>query len=258
MPEKKHQAIESNIEVPIGLSTITDFNSIMIDRWKRPPKNKKRLEQAKRAKELFKKSNYKLGAAKRRISKQLIAEERPIEIAKLKQQWKEASQGKVDLSSYNNEINMLEGKDFYFAVDDNFRISKVKYSTMQNKDNPAFYLTSLFKRHVNEFEKRELAKDEPNEKKLQVLDKLKNKIEYNSKLLKEGKETYDEVPEGVEVWEPGKLYEEDKIIFHKGTIYRNIEEHESEDETDFVVYWKKETDPPMFIQFFDEGLKLNI
>lgn len=96
---------------------------------------------------------------------------------------------KRGLEDFQNEINQLEGKDYYFRVDDGFRTYKVKKSTIDKKGEAStVYILNKFKESIrieyNKTKQDKKIKKLERSKKLDVYSRLMNNVTRNIDLLK--------------------------------------------------------------------------
>lgn len=105
------------------------------------------------------------------------------------------------LKDFKNTINQIDGKDYYFVVDDGFKTYRVKKSELESKspEEVNIYFLKKFGRNINEV-KKEVETDikkkidiDKNKKTLIGLIKLRDNVDRNIETVNEGGEyEYDD------------------------------------------------------------------
>lgn len=104
---------------------------------------------------------------------------------------------KSNIEDLENELRNLEGKPYYFRVDDGFRTYKIRKSTIESKgyEEATIYILKKFRDSVNMTFKDVVSDDKISDKqkedKLDVLARLYDNITKNINKLKEGGGDYD-------------------------------------------------------------------
>ncbi len=104
---------------------------------------------------------------------------------------------KSNIEDLENELRNLEGKPYYFRVDDGFRTYKIKKSTIESKgyEEATIYILKKFRDSINMTFKDVVSDDKISDKqkedKLDVLARLYDNITKNINKMKEGGGDYD-------------------------------------------------------------------
>lgn len=115
------------------------------------------------------------------------------ELTMIKRAGKQEGWSRKDMVAFTrqtrNLIKMLEGKDYYFSVNDGFETYSIKKSTIESKgEDTSVYLLQRFRKNVNKAIKnakkdKTLTKGQ-RDKKLEVLERLKSNISGNIDIAK--------------------------------------------------------------------------
>lgn len=186
----------------IGLNTALKLNKNL----KSFKQGKKQVEKQKKHIENIKKKNNKTKYQILKLKKEQVRKGTPAaRVRQIDKMLKSEDYRLIDLKAEKNYFDMIQGKDFYYVVNDGFKKTKIKRSKLIKMENPALYFSKGIEKEIRKTikywegraKKKGLSKQEKKfiNKKIDGYGRFLKAVEFNTKVL-QGEESEDESQEG--------------------------------------------------------------